>query len=179
MEKLQCALLEILYKAYSEECLNAYRRQEDEDNSFLIARYLWNMALSESFYPAFHNLEITLRNTIHEVMTEKYGTNFWFDVVDYRPQEAQKLRQAKEALEKDKKPLEAGRIVAELNLGFWNNLFLAHYEQKLWRGKSLARVFSYMNKSERHHKAIFKKLSRLRTLRNRVFILSRYGKYRI
>jgi hypothetical protein len=61
------------------------------------------------------------------------------------------------------------RVVAELNLGFWVAMFDAEYEQALWHGPSLRRVFPNAPRSELGCHKVRAKLHRIRHLRNRVF----------
>jgi hypothetical protein len=78
-------------------------------------------------------LEVSLRNGIHDAATAYFKTDTWFDLPDVlSPQEIHKVQEAKYALIKSKKPLDAGRIIPELTFGFWTSLFDVRYEKIFW-----------------------------------------------
>jgi len=161
----------LLRKAISHERLEAYRqRGTDGSDLNLFAHYAWNIALCESLYPALQGLEVALRNSIHDAATASYRTEFWFDdpnVIPH-PREQDTVRKAKEMLARERKPHEAGRVVAELSFGFWTSLFDVRYEQILWP-RLLKTVFPFMPRHIRTRKTLSKQLHRIRHMRNRVF----------
>ena len=72
-------------------------------------------------------------------------------------------------------PLTAGRLIAELNFGFWTYLFDADYgyrspnDHRLWP-RLLGQVFPHLPAAiPRQRDVIQKKLTRIRELRNRAF----------
>ena len=48
-----------------------------------LSRYMLNMALCESLYPALQNCEIALRNAIHKHLTHVTGRADWYDDAHY------------------------------------------------------------------------------------------------
>jgi hypothetical protein len=161
----------LLRRTISHERLEAYRqRGTDGSDLDLFAHYAWNIALCKGLYPALQGLEVALRNSIHDAATVAYQTELWFDnprvIPHLREQEA--IRKAKETLVRDRKPLEAGRIVAELSFGFWTSLLDVRYEQILWP-RLLKSVFPFMPRPIRTRKTLSKRLHRIRHMRNRVF----------
>lgn len=159
-----------LRSAISQERLSPYCHSEDEDDLCAFARYAWNMALSESLYPTLQGLEITLRNSVHKAATDAFGTDFWFDSETgiLKNLEQKKVKGAKEKLERENKSITSGRIVAELNFGFWTSLFNSRYEQVLWP-KMLKATFPKVPRRRRNRKYLLNRLDRIRHLRNRVF----------
>lgn len=159
-----------LRKSISHERLEAYRqRRADSDDLNLYAHYAWNIVLSESLYPALQGLEVSIRNSIHDAASERFNTEYWFDDSGFLyPSEKESVQKAKEILIKSKKTLDAGRIIAELNFGFWTSLFDVRYEQRLWPWL-LKPVFPSMPRTERTRKTLSKRLNKIRQLRNRIF----------
>lgn len=159
-----------LRKAISHERLDAYRQKGGKlDDSNLFAHYAWNIALSERLYPALQGLEVTLRNSIHDAFSAKYETEEWYmrkGLLDAR--EWASLEKALNELRKCRKPREPGRVIAELNFGFWTSLFDSRYEQTFWHGL-IQPVFPYLPKPMRRRKTLSNRLNRIRRLRNRVF----------
>ncbi|KTD25674.1 Abi-like protein [Legionella israelensis] len=96
--------------------------------------YSWNIDLSQSLYPALQILEISLRNSLHHALSQNFETDQWFDLSFLHPREQVQIQKVKDDLKRRKKPLETGRIVAELSFGFWTSLFDIRYEhgQVLW-----------------------------------------------
>jgi hypothetical protein len=84
------------------------------------------------------------------------------------------VTEAKSKLTDASKSITPGRIVAELNLGFWTSLFNAYYEQKgasdprLWPRLLLA-VVPRMPRRQRTRRNLVRYLNDIRALRNRVF----------
>ena len=127
------------------------------------------MALSESLYTPLQCLEVNLRNSLHDAATAHFNTDTWFDlpgVLHFK--EINKIQEAKGALNKGNKPLDAGRVIAELTFGFWTSLLDVRYEKVLWPWL-LKPVFPNMPRHIRIRKNLSKRLNRVRILRNRVF----------
>lgn len=137
------------------------------DMAAALATYLWNLALCESLYPSLHGIEVSLRNSIHDTASSKFGGEFWFT--------SHLVGREKETIEKigndfSSRKIEAnpGKYIAECNFGFWVNLFNGEYEQILWR--SLIReVFPHAPRRSRARSTIRSRLDSIRRLRNRVF----------
>lgn len=56
------------------ERIDAYR-QDGANHNAALARYLLNMTLSESLYPALQFAEIALRNAVHRELSARCCTN--------------------------------------------------------------------------------------------------------
>jgi hypothetical protein len=167
---MQANFSDKLRRAISHERLNSYRqRGSNSDYAELFAHYAWNMALSESLYTPLQCLEVSLRNSIHDAATAYFKTDTWLDLPGILyPPEFNKVRDAKDTLLKNKKPLDAGRIIPELTFGFWTSLFDVRYEKILWPWL-LKPVVPNMPRHIRIRKNLSKRLNRVRTLRNRIF----------
>ena len=66
------------------------------------------------------------------------------------------------------KPIASGRVVAELQFGFWTSLLDVRYERKLWQ-RILKSAFPYMPGRIRTRHFLSGRFQNLRRLRNRVF----------
>ncbi len=154
----------------SDERLSAYQQRLTQNgNRNLFSHYAWNMALSESLYPTLQLLEIGLRNTISHHARQQFGKADWFDdpgIIHARDKTS--IDKAKVTLQRKKKPLDPGRIIAELNFGFWTSLLDKRYEQILWP-RLIKACFPAMPKSIRTRKKLSQRFNRIRNLRNRVF----------
>jgi len=168
---MQVDFAEKVKNKISEERLSAYQEKLKSTKKIeLFSHYIWNMVLSESLYSGLHILEITLRNTIHSSATKHFKGDDWLlrkDIISGN-YEIKELEKAQKKIERGKKEVSPGRIIAELRFGFWTSLFNARYEQILWR-HIIKRAFPYMPNRIRTRKMLSKRLNEIRDLRNRVF----------
>jgi hypothetical protein len=142
------------------------------DSKVTLARYMLNMALCESLYPALQTCEIALRNAIHTYLAATLGREDWFDSPSFQltPWAQLEVRKAKDKIQKTRKPITAGRVIAELQFGFWTSLFEAHYEQNTpFLPSGIKAVFPHLPKSLHKRKDRKNDLEHIRSLRNRVF----------
>lgn len=152
------------------ERIDAYR-QDGADHTVTLARYLLNMALSESLYPALQFAEIALRNAVHRELTARCCTDVWYDspLARLTLWQQDKVKEAKDALRKRRKPLTSGRIVAELTFGFWTGFF-NNCHARTGIGSYLAKnAFPHAPASEQYQAKLDKRWQSIRDLRNRVF----------
>jgi hypothetical protein len=128
-----------------------------------IRLYEQNTLLSESLYGVLQGLEIALRNSVHERLSSVTGSETWWARLPLAPDQLAMLQKAEDALRREGKPLDAGRIVAELSFGFWTSLFGPRYSA-LWN-KHLVKAFPRrpLQRSE-----VQVRLNSIRKLRNRV-----------
>jgi hypothetical protein len=157
-----------LEKTLSEERLAPFRRSPEEREADVIARYLWNIALSESLYPALHLVEVSLRNRINDAASQSWGPGWLRDTRVLLGPEIKKVNEAIASLARDGKSDEKGRIIAELPFGFWTSLFRRDYEQRLFN-KVVKATFFHLDPSLRTRSVISGRLDSIRRLRNRVF----------
>lgn len=135
--------------------------------------YFWNISLCESLYPALDAFEVTLRNAIHHAATFLYGTEMWFDLTGIlKLGQPKQIHLAKQALRSQRKPLTAGRIIAELRFGFWTSLLSGPYHSTFWmphQARLLKAVFPNMTNVQRVRTEMYRRCDDIRLLRNRVF----------
>ena len=152
------------------ERIDAYR-QDGAAHDVTLARYMLNMALSESLYPALQFSEIALRNAVHRELSARCGTDAWVDspLAQLTPWQQDKVAEAKTALARNRKPLTPGRIVAELTFGFWTGFFNnAHARTGI--GSFLSRnAFPHAPSTEQYQARLDRRWQDIRDLRNRVF----------
>ena len=138
------------------------------DNNIERAIYLYklNIKISESFYPVLSIIEVCLRNAIHENFKQYFNNEYWFRdnlPADFNPI----INEAIEKIKSQNKKVNPDRIVAELNLGFWNRLFSKKYSHLLW--KPLRLIFTNLPKHLRQRQVVANKLYNIRIIRNRIY----------
>jgi len=142
----------------------------------LVARYMWNTALSESLLPALQHLEVALRNSIDVGLKREYGSE-WYDCNPsiLGPTEIAKVNEAKHSIVSDGKSVAHDRVVAALGFGFWTSMLDSRYEQSLKNNRNflwprlLRNAFPVMPNEYRTRTHLSKRLNSVRILRNRVF----------
>lgn len=154
----------------------------------LLARYAWNMALGAALYSPLQILEVALRNSLHDALTLHYNNPRWYEnKYAFRIRSDQdttwvKIRSAVSAVQLVT-PLAApdapGRVIAELDFGFWTTLLTRRYaspasvRQKwspIWPAL-LPLAFPYFPNAtgtKRDRETIAKRFGSIRQLRNRV-----------
>lgn len=152
----------VLVKYISLDRLAAYFVMAKRTPERAIRLYERNTELSEAMYGVLQGLEVTLRNAVHNTLSAEHGSE-WFEKVSLKEPEAEALYEAKRKIADRSEEITPGRIVAELNLGFWVRLFSAEYDRTLW-GPALRRIVPL--KLDR--RAVYERLKDIKTLRNRI-----------
>lgn len=165
-----------LEPAISRERLVPYRNASTTDLDVLVA-YLHNLALSEALYAPLCCLEVSLRNSLSEALRVHLGTPTWYNQPGlFEPNQTADIRKAKKRATPPQTPVgyqpSPGKVVAELNFGFWTSLLSGDYEASLWRpnkARLLKDTFRYIPRPLRQRNTIYGHYNRFRELRNRVF----------
>ena len=165
------SVINALERALSPERLSTYRAAAGHDHAAALRLYVWNTRISAALYGPLQALEVIIRNAFHRELASVYGA-VWYDNprVPLTPAARARVADAKEAVQRAGRPLDPGRIIAELSFGFWERL-LTHgppgrlnYEMALWR-PALHRAFP---NSRRRRADVHRPLPGLRDLRNRI-----------
>jgi hypothetical protein len=148
--------------------------------SLVFQRYKWNLALSEALYPSISLLEVGLRNRIDIALTELYGTQwlsedwaYWIRTskmkrMGYPNSEQEAILKVKQKLVRNNGEWIRPKLVAELNFGFWTNLFRSHYHPILWQRKEKPMKIIFRENPKMSPKQVYEYLDRIRNLRNRI-----------
>ena len=146
----------------SDERFSAYENFEE---------YQVNLSISKRAYVPLSVLEVSLRNAIDIHLTTKVGSEWYLDETFLTKDSKEKVNQAIALLNKRRESASKQKIIAELSLGFWVNLFKKPYDKKL-RINDLKKIFP--NLPDRtvmlvSREILYKKLDYIRNFRNRVF----------
>jgi hypothetical protein len=164
-------LLTRVEKALSTERLSPYLREVGGDLAVAIKMYEWNTVISAAFWADITDLEVLVRNAMHDQLTEwsvrEYGESCWYlnpggiltrrRILDIA---AARTRIAHSDPPKTETP---GRVVAELRFGFWRYLLASSYERTLWRTCLRKGFPGQGSRGPLHHK-----LTGLHNCRNRI-----------
>lgn len=132
--------------AVSTARLGTYRALgHDDDHAW--ALYRWNIELAAALTPLACDVEVTLRNTIHEQLTVRFGRDDWWASTDLVLDDIT-TETLSDVVGKHKKQLAKGtigpgKVIADLMLGTWVMLLsrggtsalgrAIDYEMNLWR----------------------------------------------
>jgi hypothetical protein len=170
---------------YSEERIASFLYSKNETFKEVATHYIDNIKISQSIYPELCTLEVILRNAIDDALKthisktwieDEINNNVLLDEYDY-----QTLLKAYNETKKDcksvSKEFTIGKVVANLNFGFWTNICGKKYNAKIWnKPKCFYSVFvKYPYKRSINN--ISKKLYTIRRFRNRVFHYEKIFKY--
>lgn len=131
--------------------------------------YKWNIEISAAFYEALSIAEVGLRNTLHAQLTSlNQGlSGNWYDnnkgiLVGPALNDISVARKRATRPGRSETP---GRVVSELNFGFWKYLLAKRYETTLWT-PALRHGFPGLVHKDRA--TVFKTVEELHSLRNRI-----------
>lgn len=160
----------------SVERLKSYKLSEQNDFSILFEKYIYNIKISEAFYPILAMLEIALRNKIHNAI-DKFIKHDWL-LLELQSQsllfdnEYKILLDSAKKIKFKNKKLTNGALITELSFGFWVNLCKKAYKTIIWDKKGVFDfVFPYFSigKEMDRTKFIASDLKTILQLRNRIF----------
>ena len=142
----------------------------------MVTTYFWNTALCRELYPCLGALEVVMRNGIHNALTAHVGRPDWYDHIQLLQREQDKLAKAKANIANANKPVTPGRVVAELDFGFWTSLLSAGagpagYGAVLWSPNNAALVrqaFPHLPAPNNNRGYAHRRFNAIRLLRNRV-----------
>ena len=170
---------------YSLERLQSFVYSENDTLNDIINNYSNNVKISQAIYPELCTLEIILRNSIDNVLKQHISKTWIEDEIKnnvlLEPYEYEILVNTYNDTKKEclnaSKDFTIGKVVANLNFGFWTNLCVKKYNAKIWnKPKCFYGVFvNYPHKFSINN--IAQKLYKIRRFRNRVFHYEKIFKY--
>ena len=147
----------------------------DDSNDILLEKYIYNLKVSESLYPALSLLEVTLRNKICYAIETLICKDWLINELNHQKllldKEYKKLVETADKIEKDGKKVTNDRLISELTFGFWIHLCTKSYKPKFWDKKGFIELVfpNYTISSNlRNISLIQKDLRDVLKLRNRI-----------
>lgn len=175
-----------LEQVISDSRLSTYRQQFHTNNPRIItSSYIWNTKLSENFYFLLQNLEVGLRNSIYNAFTLHFPSTDFFHIhetdisksyVERREYHSyacwRMIGKLKNNFTKQGLVPSDGKIIAELNFGFWTKLLNErHYRSKMWQTilPTAFPNYPFSHSLNNDRKTIALKIDTVRNFRNRIF----------
>lgn len=175
---------------FSEPRLHRYRMYRNPEQV-----YHWNAHITKELLVDIGHLEILLRNAVDRALRQddRYG-KYWFQnaalPLSYQAQKSV-AKAVERATRRGTRPLDAGRVIAELPFDFWRYLFSKYYQATVWPkfasglSTKVSRVeferhlnFVYINRNRfSHHEPIAKgsheeDLAYVQSLRTSIYFLA-------
>lgn len=120
----------------SAERLGSYLRWSMGDLRRAFDLYEWNMSASAALMHTTGMVEVVVRNAMDRSLTDLQnvrGWESWFDQAALDARGRTDIRRARErASGYGRRPEAHGKVIAELNLGFWRYLAASRYLTSLW-----------------------------------------------
>lgn len=159
--------------------LSSYKNNDRDSLDLILSRYIYNVQISECFYPIIAALEVALRNRLYNAVAELKGQNWLLEEINQQiilsDNERNILLEAYKKIKRKHNFPSIGAIIAELTFGFWVNLCKKSYKNSLWDKQDFfSNVFpdfdNYFNSPTWDKtKVIFPELKEILRLRNRIF----------
>ena len=133
-----------------------------------VALYQWNADVSAALWRTLGHVEVLVRNALHRELTDwsqrRHSTDRWYTAIDslVSSQTRDDIRLARRRGTRNGRPETPGRVVAELNLGFWRFLLARRYDGTLWR-YCMYRAFPGQRRAH-----VERAIATLHVLRNRI-----------
>ncbi len=159
----------VLEQNLSTERLGPYRRAAGGSLPDALRLYRWNAAISGALFEDLGVLEVVLRNALDAQLVAWHGKSYsvgeWWDDPG-GVLEPERHDDIADAVRRGwRTPQTRGRVLAELNFGFWRYLLSARYEHALWT-PALRLAFPALKPARRS--LVGEKVDALNRLRNRV-----------
>ena len=151
--------------------LSSYKYDDNDSIDLILSRYIYNVQVSESFYPVIAALEVALRNRLYNAVAILKGENWLLEEINNQ----NILLEAYKKLKRKHNTLSTGAIIAELTFGFWVNLCKKSYKNSLWDKQDFfSNVFPdfdnyFSSPTWDRTKVMFPELKEILRLRNRIF----------
>lgn len=153
-----------LVDSISRERLGRYLAETAGNMDAAIALYERNCRLSEAFYSPLQVMEVCLRNRLSAEMARRFGDDWlWNGAPPLANDAVDNIAKVSGSIAPS--PLTSGRIIAEMNFGFWVGLLGPRYDATLWR-QSLHRAFRASG--PRRRSIVHGRFNALRRFRNRI-----------
>jgi hypothetical protein len=170
---------------YSTERLLSFAYSQSDTLQDVVKNYKDNMKISQAIYPELCTLEVILRNSIDSILSkyvsdtwieDEINKNVWLDASEYNTL-IKVYNDTQNECSAANKNFSIGKVIANLNFGFWTNLCVKKYNSQIWnKPKCFYGVFpNYPNKYSINY--IAKKLYTIRRFRNRVFHYEKIFRY--
>lgn len=169
------SILDAVRNALSAPRMSTYEiatQMSSNSGSSALRLYAWNAETSGALLAPLHICEVVIRNTVADALATVYGDKWpWvqaFELSLPNPQHGYSPRRDLQSARK--KGGSTGKVIPELSFVFWQKMFTSRYDVRIWL-PHLHSVLPSIGDSKpvpQLRDDIYKKLERVRRLRNRI-----------
>lgn len=151
---------------------DTYVRAAGGDTSLGLLLYGWNARVSAALMLPAHFAEVTTRNAVSDALTRVYGVRWPWNptFLSSLPQPGGRtFKPLRELQSVTSREATTGKVIAELKFAFWQHMFTARYDVRLWRPWLLKLFPHYAGTTVANLRArIYDDLDAIRAVRNRI-----------
>ena len=143
--------------------------QNASDTTDVLNLYLWNAEMSGALLFPMQLCEVTIRNAVSQAIASAYEEDWPWNQSFVGSLADNEKKSLKEGIGKFVPPM-TGRVVAAMTLNFWEKMFTARHDDRIWN-QNLTVVFPNLDPDlsvADARKRIYDFMQAVRTLRNRI-----------
>lgn len=143
--------------------------QNASDTTDVLNLYLWNAEMSGALLFPMQLCEVTIRNAVSQAIASAYEEDWPWNQSFVGSLADNEKKSLKEGIGKFVPPM-TGRVVAAMTLNFWEKMFTARHDDRIWN-QNLRVVFPNLDPDlsvADARKRIYDFMQAVRTLRNRI-----------
>lgn len=160
----------VLERSLQKERLQRYMPAAGKDVIQSFRLYMWNCAISESFYISLHFAEIVCRNAIHKRLLDRFGADWYRNPIFQKVLDTRHLNDLMAAVSDESSQHNGGctahHVVSALSFGFWQHLLTKRFERLLWSnglGSAFPGLPSNVTRDD-----LYRRVESIRRWRNRI-----------
>lgn len=157
--------------ALSSPRLSTYLAVTDWDLGRALQLYGWNARVSAALMLPAHFAEVTTRNAVDDALTEVYGPTWpWEPSLERSLPNPSKAYSPRKDLQLTRhRHTTTGKVIAELKFVFWQTMFTARHDTRIWNHQILTLFPGATNAESADLRGrIYGDLEAIRLLRNRL-----------
>lgn len=150
--------------------LSSYLDSCGQDLDRALALYEWNLAASVAVLQTTAMVEVIVRNAFDTQLVawaNRRGATTWLDVIPVDTKGRADIDRARTRATRGRTTLTHGKVVAELNFGFWRYLTAQRYHTSLWVPALHAAFSGGHEDLRRRRRQVDRRLENLMIVRNR------------
>lgn len=151
----------------SRDRLSSYMEVTGGDLLQALDLYKWNIALSGALFEAIAVVEVVVRNEI-DLNLRTWAQSFGADWMDIAPLDEKGRADIAKARSRNAKSPSHGKVLAELNFGFWRFLVANRYLHTIWIPTMNGAFPNLGGHPGERRKVVERSIERLWFLRNRI-----------
>ncbi len=128
-----------IQRVMSEPRVGTYLAAAEGNLDRALELYAWNARVSAAFMLPAHFAEVATRNAVSEALTATYGQRWpWHQSFELSvPAAGKYYKQRRDLQDTRKRQPTTGKVIAELKFVFWQKMFTARHDERLWEPQIL------------------------------------------